>query len=184
MQISKEENLTQEELKRQLDYDHFTGLFVWKVSNTNTIQIGDIAGTMCHDYINIGINGIVYGAHRLAWLYVYGYLPENDIDHKDRIKHHNWILNLREISRSCNIKNTGNWKTNTSGIKGVYLHKQSNKWIAQIKINYKKKYLGIYKDFDDAVCARLAAEQCFGWSDCDSCSPAYKYVKEHFGQNH
>ena len=45
-------------------------------------------------------------------------------------------------------------------------------------INYKKIYLGIYKDFDEAVCVRLAVEQCVNWEGCDSNSPAYQYVQK------
>ncbi|MCP4373526.1 MAG: hypothetical protein GY797_36295 [Deltaproteobacteria bacterium] len=46
-------------------------------------------------------------------------------------------------------------------------------------INGINKYLGTYNNFDNAVCARLAGEQCVNWSGCDSNSPAFKYVKGH-----
>lgn len=108
----------------------------------------------------------------------YGYWPENDIDHKDKIKHHNCIRNLRETSRQCNMRNMGNRKDNTSGVKGIHWDKLNKKWKTQISINRKRKTLGYYKDFDNAVCARLAGEQCVGWEGCDSNSPAYQYVKE------
>jgi len=172
--------LTYEELHRQLVYNKLTGVFRWKISNTNSVKIGSKAG--CIDKLNgyavIGINNQIYLTHRLAWFYEYGYMPENMIDHIDRIKHHNWILNLRETSRQCNLRNTGNPKDNTSGVKGVYFCKKSNKWYAQIPKNKKQKVLGYYKDFDDAVCARLAGEQCLAWESCDSNSPAFQYVTE------
>ncbi len=41
------------------------------------------------------------------------------------------------------------------------------------------RYLGTYDNFDNAVLARLAAEQCLGWAGCDNSSPAYKYAKNH-----
>ena len=126
----------------------------------------------------IGINGREYGVHRLAWFYVYGYWPENGVDHMDRIRHHNWINNLREISQQCNMRNTDNYKTNTSGVKGVSWNEKLKKWTGQLSLNNKSKYLGCYKEFDNAVCARLAGEQCLNWEGCDSCSPAYQYVKE------
>ena len=84
-------------------------------------------------------------------------------------------------SQSCNLRNTGNFAHNTSGVKGVSWSKLTNKWEACIKINRKKKHLGMYKNFDDAVCARLAGEQCLDWEGCDSNSPAYLYVKEMLG---
>ena len=120
----------------------------------------------------------LYKAHRLAWFYVHGYMPENDIDHEDRITNHNWIKNLREVSKVCNARNIGNIKSNTSGVKGVKWDKFNTKWEVCIMINQINKYLGRYKSFDNAVCARLAGEQCVNWEGCDSHSPAYQYVRE------
>lgn len=55
--------------------------------------------------------------------------------------------------------NTRLRKNNTSGIKGVY--RSNNKWIATIQKNKKRKYLGIFDNFDDAVFARQQAEKKF-----------------------
>ncbi len=176
--------LTQKKLKELLHYDPETGIFTWKVRAANRIRSGDVSGHKNKkSYIVIGIDGKSYKAHRLAWLYVYGYFPKNDTDHIDRIKHHNWIKNLRDASRACNLRNCGNRKNNTSGIKGVCWDKKMEKWMARIAINGKDKHLGRYKDFDDAVCARLAGEQYLNWSNCDSSSPAFEYVKKNILAN-
>ncbi len=172
-------NLAHKDLLRQLDYDPLTGIFTRKVSTSPNVKIGDITG--CdngHGYIVIGINKKQYMAHLLAWFHYYGYWPENMIDHIDRVKHHNWITNLREVTNQCNQRNCGNHITNTSGVKGVHFETRSGKWIASIYIMNKRKNLGAKKDFDEAVCHRLAAEQCLDWSGCDNNSPAYQYVKE------
>lgn len=170
--------LAQEKLKELLDYNSKTGEFTWKVRVARRVRAGSIAGCLAKDgYMQIVIDGKAYKTHRLAWLYVYGYFPEHDIDHIDRIKHHNWISNLRHVSRSCNKRNMGNQKNNKSGIKGVYLHKQSKKWYAQIKINNKQIYLGLFKTKQGAAKARLKAEQEHGWENCDISSSAYQYVK-------
>ena len=168
--------VTYNELHRQLDYSPINGLFRWKIEPTKKIKIGDIAGYKNEGYVQIRINGQLHRAHRLAWLYVKGYLPENDIDHIKGIKDDNRIRKLREISRSCNLRNTGNRKNNISGIKGVSWLKSRNKWRSVVMVHQKYKHLGNYTDFDEAVCARLAGEQCLNWSDCDSNSPAYQYV--------
>jgi len=173
--------ITQEELKRHLDYDPLTGIFTRKISNSPNTKIGDVAGTKHKGYIEIKINKKQYSAHRLAWLYVYGYFPENEIDHIDnnpKHRHHNWISNLREASSQCQQRNQRNQRNNISGVKGINWHKKSNRWTVQMCINYKKIYLGIYKDFDEAVCVRLAVEQCVNWEGCDSNSPAYQYVQK------
>jgi len=171
-------DITRKQLKENLDYNKKTGDLIWKISRPG-VKKGTIAGTNNNGYINVRIFRKAYGAHRLIWLWMTGYLPKGiDIDHKDRIRYHNWWSNLRLSSRQCNIRNTGNRKNNTSGIKGVYWDKIIKKWGAYIIVNYKQKNLGKYLDFDNAVCARLAGEQCLGWSGCDDNSPAYQYVKE------
>jgi hypothetical protein len=168
--------ITYERLHQVLRYDSITGIFHWRIS-VSGVKIGDEAGSLGNGYIYIGIDGILYLAHRLAWLYVYGYFPENNLDHRDRIRHHNWIKNLREATQQCNSRNCGNHKDNKSGVKGVYWNKEENKWHARIMVAPKRHHLGYYINFYNAVCARLAAEQCLNWANCDSSSPAYKYVQ-------
>ena len=51
------------------------------------------------------------------------------------------------------------FKTNTSGIQGVSLHKPTNKWRAYIKINGKQIHLGLFDDIEDAANARHLAEK-------------------------
>jgi hypothetical protein len=48
---------------------------------------------------------------------------------------------------------------NTSGVKGVYWDEKSNKWIARISINRKRKNLGSFLTKEDAIAARLKAEE-------------------------
>jgi len=173
-------DLTHKELIRQVMYNPWTGYFYWKISKQGMKGIGTIAGTLdkTSGYFKMCILSKQYRTHRIAWFYVYGYMPENQIDHKDRIRHHNWIKNLREVSSQCQNRNKGNSKNNISGIKGVSLDKGKDKWTAIITLNYRNYNLGSYTNFDEAVCHRLAGEQCLNWAGCDSCSPAFKYVKE------
>jgi len=172
--------LSYEELHRQLEYTPFTGDFTWKIDKPGVTK-GSIAGcTNREGYITIRINGTSYLAHRLAWFYVYGYMPENDLDHKKRVPTDNRIRMIREISPQCSLRNRGTGKNNTSGVKGVCPDK--DRWRATITINTKSHYLGVHLDFDEAVCHRLAAEQCLDWSDCDISSPAYLYVQRMLGK--
>ena len=166
---------TQDRLKELLEYDPKTGKFFWRVARG--VRVGAEAGSVDSEgYICIGVDWKTYKAHRLAWLYVHGYLPENQIDHIDRDPSNNRIKNLREVSVICNSRNCGNPRTNRSGVRGVSWHKSTGKWQVQIEVNQRNFHLGYYDDFTEAVCARLAAEQCLGWSGCDSSSPAFQYV--------
>jgi hypothetical protein len=48
--------------------------------------------------------------------------------------------------------------TNSSGYIGVNWHKSAKKWMAQIKVNRKNIYLGLFTNKEDAVEARKEAE--------------------------
>lgn len=181
--MKKSKKITQKRLKELLHYDPDTGIFKWKVQISNRIKIGDIAGCINQqNYIKIRIDGKIYASHRLVWLYMEGYFPENDIDHINQIKTDNRWKNLREISPQCNARNCGLYKNNKSKIKGVYWANTIKKWKVQIKIKQKTKYLGIYDNLDEAVCVRLAVEQCLNWEGCDNNSPAYQYVQKMINQ--
>ncbi len=80
-------------------------------------------------------------AHRLAFLITYQYMPEF-VDHKDTIRNHNWIENLRKCTRYQNGYNRGPKKDNTSGYKGVT--KKGNKWQSKISYEGKEIYLGVF----------------------------------------
>jgi hypothetical protein len=148
--------LTQEKLKELLDYDPETGIFRWKFkpSKQYPFKIGDIAGTLnSNGYIRIQVLGSRYKAHRLAWLYVYGYFPSNMIDHINRNPNDNRISNLREATSSQNQMNTIKRVTNTSGYKGVCWDKREKKWRAQTRANNKVVTVGYFKNIEDASIA-------------------------------
>ena len=130
--------ITQAKLKELLDYNPETGVFVRKTGRF----AGNIAGAIqTHGYVMFGLLGKVWLAHRLAWIYVHGVTP-NDIDHKDRVKHNNRISNLRECTNQENQFNRDKPRVNTSGYKGVILHR--GRWTARIKISQKVKHIGYY----------------------------------------
>ncbi len=167
--------ITQKELKDVLDYDEETGIFTWMVSRTNSINVGDIAGTKNKlGYIQINIGYKIYYAHRLAYLHIYGYMPK-EVDHRDQIKWHNWKSNLRKSTRKNNSRNRGNQKNNKSGVKGVIWNKYAKKWNAYIKINSTRKHLGYFKDINQAVLARYLAERKAKWHLSDPNSLAQEY---------
>ena len=133
--------ITQPELKSLLSYDPETGDFTWlvgKMAGKKAVSI-DTKG-----YLLIMINYKSYKSHRLAWLYVYGTMPETDLDHINGVPNDNRICNLRECSNTENAWNTGVVSSNTSGFKGASWRKDIHKWQAHIKINGKQKFLGYF----------------------------------------
>ena len=149
--------INQSTLKELLSYDEKTGVFTW-IKKRQNVVVGRVAGHIDRlGYERITISGKIYLSHRLAWLYVHGYLPEKEIDHINRIRNDNRIANLREATSQLNSLNTGMYKNNTSGSKGIYFNKKAKKWQAQILIDGKREYLGLYDDVKRAdIAYRIA----------------------------
>lgn len=174
--------LTQDGLRQVLDYDQETGFFTWKKQKATWIKKGKKAGSKTHHgYISIMIDGVNYLAHRLAFLWMEGYFPENDIDHIDRDKANNKWENLREISRSCNNINSGLRANCTSGVKGVAWDKVNKKWLSHITIAKKYKNLGRYKTLKEAAEARWAAEAKYGFVTCNAESNGILFLGKEAG---
>lgn len=157
-------SLTHERLVSVLSYSPQTGEFTWKVSTTNSVRAGCRAGRKHRDgYITIGIDNCDYLAHRLAWLYVHGKWPENEIDHINQIRHDNRICNLRNATRSENARNRGMQSNNKSGFKGVCWDKSRNRWAACIRVHGKTIHLGRFSDAAEAHAAYVAASLQIHW---------------------
>ncbi len=115
-------------------------------------------------YYTTRINNKNYQLHRILWVYHYGFIPKDkQIDHIDHNGLNNRLSNLRIVTHQENGKNVKMHKDNTSGVMGVYWHKQVNKWMAYIRINGKLIYLGLFVDKGEAIAARKEAEVKYGF---------------------
>lgn len=151
-------NLAHARLTELLNYDPETGIFSWKVDRQR-VRKGDTSGYPDKaGYLQIGIDGRLYLAHRLAWFYVNGSWPKLEIDHINRDKADNRICNLRLATRRENILNKAPSKVNNSGVTGVYWNKSAGKWHAQIYSNGKRFSLGMFTQKESAIEARKQAE--------------------------
>ena len=158
-----EEEMTQLELKRNLKYDHDTGLFIRRISTRSRANAGDIAGSVTNTgYICIRVNGKKHLAHRLAFLYVCGAFPKY-VDHINHNRIDNRWNNLRSVNRTENQRNSSKNKNNTSGVSGVFFDKRSKMWIAQIGVNSKHVYLGRNKSKEVAITIRKGGEGWYGY---------------------
>lgn len=147
---------TQDELKAMFEYRD--GALFWRAARRN-VAINKESGSSAHlqGYRIISIKNANYYAHRLIWK-MFNNEEHGFIDHIDQDPSNNKIENLRLISQSQNLHNTGNPKNNTSGVKGVSWNKKCNKWCAYIMIDNKTTYLGLHIDFNKACQARKKAE--------------------------
>ena len=150
-------DLSHERLKEILHYDPLTGNWTWlvKVANRKT---GTVAGNIniSTGYYVIAINYRDYQAHRLAWFYMTGKWPNDQIDHIDQNKLNNRWDNLREATPQQNNRNVPVRKNSTTGITGVVIRRSSH--VARIKVNKKYIHLGSYKTEAEAIRARQEAE--------------------------
>ena len=154
------DTLTQKQLKEFLDYDKETGSFYRKVSQ-GSAKVGSFAGGVNgYGYIRISINCRCYLAHRLAWLWVYGSWPINNIDHIDHNPLNNRICNLRDTTKSENAQNQIKARIhNGCGKLGVSFFKRSGKFRATITLNGKWKHLGYFTTAEKAHTAYLAKKR-------------------------
>jgi hypothetical protein len=151
--------LTQKRLRTLLYYDPDTGAFMWLVDHKKS-RAGDIAGWLnSSGYVYIRVDGRLYEAHRLAWLYVNGEFPKREVDHVFGLRDDNRISQLREATRMQNSQNATTPSNNTSGATGVSFHKASRKWRAYIHADGVAHYLGYFKNLDDAIEARSKASE-------------------------
>ena len=99
--------LTALRLHSLLRYESDTGVFTWRIRSNSRAAKDQRAGCLCKalGYVLIGIDGKMYYAHRLAWLYVHGKWPGQVIDHINRVRNDNRICNLRDVSRAVNNAN-------------------------------------------------------------------------------
>lgn len=150
--------LTQSRLREVLNYDPETGVFTWAIQRGNRCPLGGEAGGAATDgYIYIRVDGKLYCAHRLAWLYVNGEWPVGEIDHKNRDRGDNRLCNLREATRTQNQANVGKRSDNTSGFKGVSFHKRKGRWQAQGRVHGRTKFFGYHATPEAASAAYVAA---------------------------
>jgi hypothetical protein len=150
--MSKGNELTQEELRRLLDYNPETGDLTWKIRVGSRGAAGALTGrqTYLGGYYMVRVNKHLYLAHRLIWRWMTGEWPTEDIDHINGKRGDNRWSNLREATRSQNLRNMAK-RPNIAGLKGVTYRKDRDKYFARLRISpYKTKYLGLFNTPEEA----------------------------------
>jgi hypothetical protein len=127
------------------------------------IRKGKTAGSLNkRGYKIICVDYVMYKAHRLVFLYHYGWLPDQ-VDHANGDKSDNRIENLRAANNSKNGMNRATQRNNTSGAKNVFWDSGSCKWRVAVRFGKKLHSFGRFVDFELAdLVATMAREKYHG----------------------
>lgn len=164
-----------EYLHECFSYNPETGAFVWKTRPLSHFK-GErgfrifqkcYAGApafphVSEGYYRGGLDGKLLRAHRVIWKMMTGDEPET-IDHINGNGLDNRFINLRAANLTENAQNAKLRRDSFSGLKGVSYCNTQNKWMAQIRVNTRTKFLGHFLDKHEAHEAyRQAAIEHFG----------------------
>jgi hypothetical protein len=153
-------NLSRERLAQLFSYDPETGHFIRLPGGSYRPKGGDVAGCIKSDYVVIRVDGVLYRAHRLAFLYMTGAWPENEVDHLNGIKSDNRWKNLRDVTLAENRQNQIRARKNSkTGLLGAHFDTNRNQFKAEICISGKNRNLGYFDTAADAHAAYLKAKR-------------------------
>lgn len=154
-----------EHLRTVLSYDPASGQMFWCLRMSPAAAADQRAGSDVskRGYRSVRIYGKDYLEHRLIWFWMTSEWPVCDIDHINRKKTDNRWKNLRLANDSLNQANSSIKCNNTSGVKGVTLHRRNKIWQASIEVQKAARYLGSFKNKTDAaICYNYNAAHHFG----------------------
>ena len=144
--------ISQERLHELVDYNPDTGVFVSKTSR-GRVKAGSILGCDNGDgYLRFSLDGKDYFAHRLAFLFMYGYLPDV-VDHANGVRCDNRASNIRPANNSLNARNSSKKRYSLSRFKGASFNRKIKKWVAYIRAGGNLIYLGKYNTDVEAAFA-------------------------------
>jgi len=166
-------------LRELLDYDPATGTLTWRYRDaswfvnawTHASWNSRFAGKPAlayrdaHGYPVGIILGKTYKAHRVAWAHYYGAWPKADLDHINHDRADNRIANLREATGADNSRNASKRVDNASGATGVSWDKGTGKWRAYISDAGRVRYIGIFRELEEAIAARAAESAKCGYHE-------------------
>ena len=145
--------------KEHMHYDPDTGEFRW-IKKPHMMNVGgkcnpgDLVGSIHRSgYRTATIKGKHVQLHRLAWIFVYGEISSEMIDHINGIRDDNRIENLRLASHAQNMHNSHSREKIGSSVKNVNWDKESGKWRVRVRYNGKRHHGGRFESLADAEAA-------------------------------
>ena len=154
------DDLTAQRLRELLDYDPATGDFRWLGRRRGAPKNRPPGCINGEGYRCITVDGVLHGAHRLAWLHVCGSPPSGVIDHINGIKTDNRIENLRDVSETTNRQNQRKASARSkSGLLGVVWDANRERWKALLYVGKIPQWIGRFDTPEEAHAAYLEAKR-------------------------
>lgn len=153
--IGREREFAPEYIRQRLSYDPATGVFTWlywepKGVAWNAKHLNKRAGCRTRHYIKINIDKVPCLAHRLAWTYIHGAIPQHSrVDHINLNQTDNRIINLRLATQS---ENQQNWtRIRANGLpRGVHFYRPRGTWVARAVVRGKLHMFGYHRSPEQA----------------------------------
>lgn len=154
-------NLTISELRDRFTYHPDTGLFTRNKTHRRWVAGSVLTGTKSHGYVRVCVDGKQISAHRLAWFWMTGDWPPQDIDHIDGNRSNNAWANLRHVDRSTNLENIRSAKSHnkSTGLLGAYHSPTAGRFVSRIQVRGKTINLGSFETAEEAHAAYLSAKR-------------------------
>ena len=162
-------------LRQLLEYDAETGLLKWRERDSShfadarrcSIWNAKYAGTRAgqsRKYVIVKILGVGYVAHRIIWKMVHGVDPD-EIDHINRDKLDNRLINLRDVDHAVNMRNRPIGINNMSGEQHIHWCARMGRWVVQVSVPGKgQRQVAWERSMENAIKARDAAYLRYGYS--------------------
>lgn len=138
----------------RLDYDPETGVFTWRISPTNRVKAGSVAGSNDRKgYSRIMVGGKKLAASHLAWNTLHPddpVMPGEEIDHINHVRDDNRALNIRKTNARGNSRNRSLRTDSKYGLSGLGWRKKEGMWIVQVGPK-GEAYRGLFSDLLSAA---------------------------------
>ena len=160
--------LTFEEANKLFRYEPSSGKLFWRERRNPNIPASLEARSVDkrYKYMRVNVGGKLYMVHRVIMVLMGRTLgPRDFVDHIDHDRQNNRWDNLRVVNKEANTRNLSRYKKNKLGVTGVYQHADSHRFLAYIRVNYRKIHLGSFKTLEEAAQARKDAEIKYGFHE-------------------